>query len=153
MYYYAKKDGSEFGVPYQELCRRVNIPEKDLPINTTEIEDWVAYLPKDAPSNLEWYQTARQVFPVDGVMTWEVVDLPDDEKARIEEEMRIYAPIAARKKRDRLLNTTVDIMNMIWWESLSDEKKQEWRIYRQALLDVPQQEGYPENIVWPNKPE
>lgn len=28
-----------------------------------------------------------------------------------------------------------------------------WAQYRRALLDVPQQEGYPETIQWPEKPE
>lgn len=27
-----------------------------------------------------------------------------------------------------------------------------WAVYRQALRDVPQQEGFPENIVWPESP-
>ena len=29
----------------------------------------------------------------------------------------------------------------------------EMRAYRQALRDVPQQEGFPDNVVWPTKPE
>lgn len=28
-----------------------------------------------------------------------------------------------------------------------------WMAYRQALRDVPEQEGFPINIVWPEKPE
>ena len=28
-----------------------------------------------------------------------------------------------------------------------------WATYRQALRDIPQQEGFPENVVWPEKPE
>lgn len=30
--------------------------------------------------------------------------------------------------------------------------KDKWSPYRQALRDVPQQAGFPENIVWPSKP-
>jgi len=29
----------------------------------------------------------------------------------------------------------------------------EWAAYRQALRDVPQQDGFPENIIWPEEPE
>jgi hypothetical protein len=29
----------------------------------------------------------------------------------------------------------------------------EWVAYRQALRDVPQQPGFPDNIQWPTKPE
>jgi hypothetical protein len=35
---------------------------------------------------------------------------------------------------------------------LSDVKKAEYLVYRQALRDVPEQSGFPENIVWPTKP-
>lgn len=28
-----------------------------------------------------------------------------------------------------------------------------WVPYRQALRDVPEQEGFPDNVVWPTKPE
>lgn len=28
-----------------------------------------------------------------------------------------------------------------------------WATYRQALRDIPQQEGFPESVVWPTKPE
>ena len=28
-----------------------------------------------------------------------------------------------------------------------------WSAYRQALRDVPEQTGFPENIDWPEKPE
>lgn len=35
---------------------------------------------------------------------------------------------------------------------LSDEKKQEWMAYRQALRDIPQQSGFPEQVVMPELP-
>jgi len=28
----------------------------------------------------------------------------------------------------------------------------EWKVYRQALRDVPQQSGFPQEVVWPTKP-
>ena len=37
--------------------------------------------------------------------------------------------------------------------AFSDAKKVEWAAYRQALRDVPQQAGFPDNIQWPVKPE
>jgi hypothetical protein len=36
---------------------------------------------------------------------------------------------------------------------LTDEKKTEWKVYRQALRDIPSTSGYPEKINWPVKPE
>lgn len=58
----------------------------------------------------------------------------------------------ARAKRDNLLKETVDSVNPMRWEALTDVQKDAWRAYRQALLDVPQQEGFPTNIVWPEPP-
>jgi len=58
----------------------------------------------------------------------------------------------ARARRDTLLKETVDSVNPMRWEALTDVQKDAWRAYRQALLDVPQQEGFPTNIVWPEAP-
>jgi len=35
---------------------------------------------------------------------------------------------------------------------LSDAKKAEYLVYRQALRDVPEQSGFPSSIVWPTTP-
>lgn len=58
----------------------------------------------------------------------------------------------ARAKRDNLLKEVVDSVNPMRWEALTELQKDAWRAYRQALLDVPQQEGFPTNIVWPEAP-
>lgn len=36
---------------------------------------------------------------------------------------------------------------------LSEEEKAAYQAYRQALRDVPQQEGFPETINWPKEPK
>jgi hypothetical protein len=36
---------------------------------------------------------------------------------------------------------------------LTTEQQQQLQTYRQALLDVPQQAGFPDTIEWPEKPE
>ena len=56
---------------------------------------------------------------------------------------------AARDKRNALLAETdwtqgADIPTTI---------KSAYKPYRQALRDVPLQEGFPNNILWPTKPE
>jgi len=52
-----------------------------------------------------------------------------------------------RGKRDSLLKETD-------WMVLPDSSQpsQAWLDYRQALRDIPQQEGFPSNVVWPIKP-
>ena len=62
------------------------------------------------------------------------------------------AAVAAkvRAQRDSLL-VVVDavVSNPLRWASLSSDKQNEWTVYRQALLDVPQQSGFPSTISWP----
>jgi hypothetical protein len=57
-----------------------------------------------------------------------------------------------RKKRNQILETEVDplVTNPLRWNSLSNQ--QQWISYRQALLDIPQQTGFPDNVTWPTKP-
>ena len=54
------------------------------------------------------------------------------------------------QRRNNLLNDS-DYLMMVDYP-ISDEKKQEIKAYRQALRDIPQQDGFPDNIVWPDKP-
>lgn len=35
---------------------------------------------------------------------------------------------------------------------LSEQKREDWAEYRQALRDVPQQSNFPDKIVWPTEP-
>jgi len=53
----------------------------------------------------------------------------------------------ARAERDRLL-AECD------WTQLPDAPKNRnlWSAYRQALRDIPQQPGFPDNITWPDRP-
>ena len=57
----------------------------------------------------------------------------------------------ARSQRDALIAATDYLMATDY--PLTDEKRQELTVYRQALRDVPGQSGFPAEIVWPTKPE
>lgn len=59
-----------------------------------------------------------------------------------------------RGKREYILSTVVDPMvsNPLRWASLSSDKQDEWSNYRTALLNVPQQSGFPNSITWPTEP-
>ena len=59
-----------------------------------------------------------------------------------------------RMMRNELLVTEVDpiVTNPLRWAELSSAVQQQWTDYRTALLDVPQQSGFPSEIVWPTKP-
>lgn len=60
-----------------------------------------------------------------------------------------------RNARDNLLTTVVDpiVTNPLRWDVLTAEKRSEWATYRQELLDVPQQAGFPDTVTWPTEPE
>ena len=57
-----------------------------------------------------------------------------------------------RAERDRLLSVDIDTLNPIRWNALSSTKQTEWATYRQALLDIPDQAGFPNSVTWPTKP-
>ena len=61
---------------------------------------------------------------------------------------------AVRAERDMKLATEVDPIagNALRWAALTADQQQAWADYRQALLDIPQQAGFPHNVVWPTKP-
>ena len=53
----------------------------------------------------------------------------------------------AKAKRDRLLAET-DYMMM---PDYPIKDKEAMKAYRQALRDITKQDGFPENIIWPEK--
>jgi len=58
-----------------------------------------------------------------------------------------------REERDSLLlELDAFVGNPLRWGSLSAEQQDAWAVYRQALLDVPQQAGFPNDVTWPTKP-
>jgi hypothetical protein len=59
----------------------------------------------------------------------------------------------SKEKRDLLLSRSDWTDTLSAKERLSSYSYQEWKDYRQALRDVPQQKNFPENIIWPIKPE
>ena len=59
-----------------------------------------------------------------------------------------------RKHRDNLL-VELDAVagNPLRWAAMAAEEQTEWSTYRHALLNVPQQEGFPLSVTWPTKPK
>lgn len=68
----------------------------------------------------------------------------------------LVAEIAAhvRAERDFILATVVDpvALNPLRWADLTAEQQQTWADYRRILLDISQQNGFPENVAWPTPP-
>lgn len=60
---------------------------------------------------------------------------------------------AALSTLDSLLRDGPDRISPIWWESMDAATKAVWGKYRDDLLDVPNQPGFPKTIVWPTRPD
>jgi hypothetical protein len=58
-------------------------------------------------------------------------------------------PTKIREQRDALLKAT----DWTQGADVPQSFKDKWALYRQALRDVPQQAGFPDNVTWPTKPE
>jgi hypothetical protein len=95
--------------------------------------------------------TEGQIARWDGSV-WAVEDIPTPEA---EDEAEPVDPAEeARAERDNILVTVVDplVSNPFRWADLTSDKQAEWSNYRQELLDVPQQDGFP-TVVWPTNPQ
>ena len=71
-----------------------------------------------------------------------------------QEELNAQAAGAIRYERNIRLQRDVDPIagNALRWAALTEEQRQAWAAYRQTLLDVPQQSGFPNDVIWPSKP-
>lgn len=99
-----------------------------------------------------WYVMRGQVRPLPDhplgadhiVWQWDLateswlVDLPRTEQS-------------ARAQRQSLF-AFVDKVSPMWWAAMTPEQQTETTAYRQAILDITQQEGWPVMIDWPLKP-
>ena len=69
------------------------------------------------------------------------------------EELATAAAAQVRSQRDQLLlEVDVFVGNPLRWAALSSNEQTAWATYRTALLDVPQQSGFPDTITWPTAP-
>jgi len=78
---------------------------------------------------------------------------PTPYSAPTEEEINEKKAIVIRMQRDNLLRRDVDpiVTNPLRWDSLSTETQNKVKTYRNALLDVPQQVGFPNSATFPKK--
>ena len=99
--------------------------------NTIEVDtlDFMPNLVEATEGSIGWTYA-------DGIFTAPADTTTAEEKAQ-----------AARSRRDNLLGASD-------WTQVADAPVDAaaWATYRQALRDVPEQEGFPENVVWPTEP-
>ena len=95
----------------------------------------------------EWNSAFGTARIVDGKL---ILGLPNEViVARQEEAIRNERYLRLRK---------CDKMSPMHWNVLTEDQKKEWADYRIALLNIPQQDGFPwggniENAPWPKEPD
>jgi hypothetical protein len=74
--------------------------------------------------------------------------------APTQEELDATLASQVRYERDQKLVSEVDpvVSNPLRWADLSEQEQADVSAYRLALLDVPQQQGFPSTVSWPTKP-
>lgn len=120
----------------------VSFPEQ--PTNDL-LADWNVY-PYTRPSPPGFEKFAHRLTDgtfeqVEGqwVLPWVVEQLPQDQ-----------AESNVRAQRDRLLKDSDWIVAVAY--ERSEPVPPTWIEYRQQLRDIPQQDGFPENVNWPTEP-
>ena len=87
-----------------------------------------------------------------GLAVDDLPDVPEPPKPDYNPDERARAQLAAelREQRDNKLRATDYAVLPDY--PLSDSERDEVTTYRQALRDVPQQAGFPDDVTWPEKP-
>lgn len=81
-------------------------------------------------------------------VVWNIVDFSPEEANR--QELKLIGFI--REQRDNKLRNEVDQINIFRYNEMSVVEQTAWGTYRNELLDVPAQAGFPHNVNWPIRP-
>lgn len=92
------------------------------------------------------------LYTMDGIprYKWDGSAAVERTEEELEEDRLPIITAEARAQRDKLL------ADCDWTQTLDapidTDTKEAYRVYRQALRDIPEQEGFPREIVWPELP-
>lgn len=127
-------------------------------IDTDKPENFPDFIkvPEHIPSNadIRFYKENWELKTLEEqIMEGLIVVEDESEEPEIEEESPTEGELV-RWERGRLLHELDSIVsNPLRWSGFSDEQQNALAVYRQALLDIPQQEGFPEDTRFPDKPD
>lgn len=117
-------------------CIGLSVPHDSMTTHDIELRNLIRTLGEE-----EGYRVARG-----NDLSWYVEKIPEP----IEKEKREAAEAEVRSKRDSRISDTDYLLCADYPISAEDLKAV--KAYRQALRDVPQQEGFPFEVVWPELP-
>jgi hypothetical protein len=82
------------------------------------------------------------------------IAMTPEEEAQFEADRAYVSPDMVRQQRDQTLASEVDplVSNPLRWGSMTETEQAAWTNYRQKLLDLPEQEGFPNTVTWPTAP-
>jgi hypothetical protein len=135
--------------PYSIGALRKDNPNVSFPKNPSAetLAEWGVYPCEtlSAPEHDRLTQTTKQNAPSqneqgDWVITWTVEQLPIEDAAE-----------RVRRERDRLLDGSDWVV--IRARELGQDVPREWFDYRSDLRNIPQQDGFPHDVVWPTHPD
>lgn len=102
----------------------------------------------------ETQELAPKLIKGEWVQQWKIVEKYTAEEKAVYIAKRDAALLEAQRvsvRADR--DARLAASDWTQGKDISDAVSMKWAVYRQALRDVPQQTGFPENITWPDKPE
>lgn len=107
----------------------------------------------DLENETDWvdHHTFIKASRSDGEIGWVLLESGEWDTGIVPETLEEKS-LKERQRRNKYLHMYIDTLNGPRWEAMTQEQKNDWNAYRQKLLDVPQQEEFPENIIWPEVP-
>ena len=124
----------------------------------------MGYFIFDQDNNYKCWVATQELVSVnsestDTVVEGDLIEHPKLENGEVVQDIAIVTELKEdniRIQRNGLLNESDKEMmklldNATSWSDFITQRAA-WKTYRQALRDVPQQEGFPTNITWPTEP-
>ena len=122
-----------------------------LPNDIVKTYGWVPYI-KVTDNKPIIVSVNREVFKDRVVDTFITRDKTQEEIEEENNEILQNKWNDVRRQRNELLSKSDRYALIDVWNSLSEEKQQEWSTYRQQLRDLPQNYNDPDAIVFPTVP-
>ena len=154
MQYARKHEDNTIEYPYTHDMLRASMPDICWPSRLSEasLADYgVQYVaPGQRPS---YNQATHKIICRIDITTspwsevWHILEMVKEEQ----ETVLIAESERIRSQRDSFL-ADMDSISSIRWAMMAKTQQTAWKKYRQALLDVPEQSGFPFAVNWPLLP-
>ena len=125
------------GIGYEIDLTNISVPSSIHAVQWVDNEGWLEF--RDVSENETI--SVKPAWLDECISAWDTADAAYQEAVN-----NIDPADAARFERDSLLSRTD------WWATSDRTMTAEQTAYRQALRDITNQDGFPDNVTWPTKP-